>query len=333
MRRPSGFTLVSVLVTTAISGILAVLILAIVDNAAKVMVRGNALEAFEGIMRTTASVLANKTYCDHALRGANPATKIVYNVQDNPVGPPPGGNEVEIQNIYVQGDPNPHPIIYNYSNPNATAIVSRVAGSTLSNVYSSARVNYIRFRERNRGVGRSKFVYNGVEYDVYLGEVEIDVGGLSATPGGTIRRRIPYTAVVHPTNRTIDGCFQQDTSVNQLCRAMDGTYDPNSGTCTEVNQLANPIDCAYQCDPASGNPSAPTALCPGGMTDCPPSATCIKMFYVAGFDYTPGSTNNDPSRSDPVCACKNICWTAGASSSASSSAASSSAAPAAPSGN
>jgi len=328
-KRERGFTLISVLITTAIGGILAALILGLVDQASRMLVRGSALDVYEGVMRTTSGLLANKEYCGNALRGATPATQIVYNVHDNPVGPPPGGNEVNITNIYIQANPNPnHPIVDVYSNPGATALVSTVAGSSLNNIYGNVRVNYIRFREKERAVGRSILRFNGLDYVVYRGEIEIDVTGLSSTGGGTVRRRIPYHAVVHPVNRTIDGCYVQDSSVDYMCRSLGGTFNNVTQTCDNINANPAAINCQAECNPtnvAPPGPSAPTARCQDApaMTDCDtpsgPGFQCVPMYYVKGFNVV---TAGASTTADPICGCQRLCWTSsGATASAASTAA------------
>lgn len=320
MRNSKGFSLVSILVTTAIGGILAVVILTIIDTATRSMIRVTAMDNFESLIRTTAGVLANKQFCDNALRGATSADRIVYTVQESL----PPNNEVTIQNIYIQPT---------NAAANATVIMSAVAGSSLSSVYGSIRVASIRFREKEKGVGRGVLTLNGVNYTTYRGEVEIRLTGLGTSGADTVSRRIPLTVYVdrrvgQPTSDQIMGCYQQDGSVEYLCTSMGGNFDANTGICKNVNNT-NPVDCSAECN----NPGS--TICPDHMTNCgaaPPQQNCLKVYYMAGFDY-----DNITKKTTPICACRNACYSAsgaGASAAAATAAtatATATAAPAAPS--
>lgn len=314
MRSRSGYSLVSVLVVTAIGGIVAVMIMALIDNVTKVMMRGNVTDAFEGSVRTVAGVLSNPDYCDNALRGTNPGDRIVYPlaVANNPVGPPPGGNEVEIQNIFAQKDAD---------TPGATALMSSIVGNSLSMMSGGVSISSIRFRERTRQVGRGVMRRHGVDYDSYAGEIEIMInapGG--AVPGGVIRRTIPYNPFVDRTTREIVGCYTRDRSVQELCVSMGGIFDEENGSC---EAMINPR--AVRCDnvcagvrPTGGAPPHPPPHPPhykdGGwcMIACepyPPGVRKVKLYHLLGFDYI-SAVGTSPAQAVPLCACSVISFNA-----------------------
>ncbi len=298
----AGYSLVSVMVVTALGGIVAVMIMSLIDNVTKVMVRGNVADALEGTVRTVAAVLGSPDQCHFALRGATSGDKIVYNVQDNPPGPPPGGNEVDIENIFAQNAD---------ATVGATPVISTTVGSSLSMLSGGVVITSIRFRERTRQVGRGSIRRDGATYDTYAGEIEI----VATPPGGAAMRRVlPYTAVVDRTTRTIEFCYIRDTSMQNLCEQMGGTYDPENGTC-EAMINAGTVRCDNVCAGVTDVVPVPPEFQAGGycVQGCPavinmhPDDGCVRLFHLLGFDYDPPA-GSFGARSWPMCACTPICF-------------------------
>lgn len=311
MKRNSGYSLISVLVVTAIGGVLAVAIMALIDNMSRVMVRANVAGVVEHTIGTVASILGNAEYCDNSLRGAGPGDKLVYNVQDNPVGPPPGGNEIEIQNIFAQEVDN---------TPGATAVISTVAGNPLSFLGGGSRVQSIRFRERSRGVGRGRVQKDGLMFDSYAGEIELMINA----PGGTIVRVIPLTVIVDETTRVIEGCYVRDRTIQALCNSMGGTFDPANGSCRE---MINPVtvDCQGVCSglaapymPGSQYPDAPVnpprrgGYCARVCDDTGAGSSlekAVPVYHLLGFRTISHAGGPDgAATSAPICACTTVIY-------------------------
>lgn len=297
MRRfSSGYSVLEILVVTAIGGVIAVMIMAIIDNMTQVMVRGNVVESLEGTFRTVSGVLTNTRLCSNSLRGpGGPGDKLTWDPDSVP--------ELTISEIYSQESDN---------TPGAAPILSAVPGNSLSRIYGGVSVTSIKLREKTPGVGRGTLRQNGIVYTTIAAEIEIMVsapGG--AIAGGVVRRVIPYTALVNPVGGAIDGCYVRDNAVQTLCNSMGGTYNNLSGNCKE---LINPtkVECDQVCnDPTqTGNYLSNGGRC---VQNCPPGAgtpgsKCIRLDHLLGFEYVAPATQNDPATSRPLCACTRVCF-------------------------
>lgn len=292
MRRQKGYSLISVLVVTAIGAVLTVAVMALIDNLSRLMLRARVVDALETTITTVATVLGNPQTCDNALRGAGPGDKIVYTVFDNPEGPPPGGNEVDIQNIFAQEADN---------TPGATAIISTIAGSELSRM-GGGRVRSIRFREQRRAVGRGRLRKDGNVYNSYAGEVEIRV----QTPTGMMEKVLPLTVIQDPNTFVIEGCYVRDRSMQALCNSMGGAYDPANGSCRQMMNRS-PVNCEIVC---SNGPTGNTAYAGGfciracGDTGLgSPLEKAVPVYHVIGFEYKRHVGGTGAATAMPICAC------------------------------
>lgn len=282
-----GFTLLSVLIATAVTGILAVIIMTIIDNTTRVMVRGNVQESFDGVSRTVASVLANRDLCDRAIRGAGINDLVTFN--------PP--TAAEITNIFVAplgGNPPPSSILF-VNMP----------------VFGDVRVSNIQFQELQTGVGRGTIQTSAGLRNTYKGEIIIRLANNANNVGGSLVRRIPLSVVVNGGNQ-IEGCLLKSSEIQTLCASMGGTYDPGSKTCTNINPDGT-TDCPAACDPIANGPAVsnppPDDKCPGRHETCryPPNIDdfhCYRIYYVDGFRTDPAN----PGRSYPQCQCRAVCY-------------------------
>lgn len=299
MNRSAGYSLISVVIVTAIGGIIAIMVMALIDNMTQVMVRGTATEAVDGVMSLISTTIGNPDTCGRALRGATATDKLAYTVQDNPVGPPPGGNEIDIPNIFVmRNDVDPPP---------TDPIASMVPGSTYSMFGGGVTVSSIRFREKRRGVGRTTMRKQGVDYNVYAGEIEVTVTApAGALPGGSTRRTIPYNPIVDTTTNLIEGCYVRDRSMQELCEAMSGEFRAEENTCEAMINSTN-VSCSQVCGGVPDSGGTCVQPCPPPPLPNPPGhGPHFKLFHVVGFDYIPPSPTQPGATAIPRCACSII---------------------------
>jgi hypothetical protein len=277
----NGFTLISVLIASAITGIVAVIVMTIIDNTTRVMVRGSVQDNFDGLVRTATAVLANRDLCSQALRGADD-TELVEFIPGAPAN---------ITNIFIKplgaGAPAPVSIL-----------------SVNQQVYGGFRIGSIQFNEIQAGVGQGNTRTPGGMRKTYKGEVIIRMAdppaGHSALHGGSLVRRIPLTAVVSDDDK-IEGCLLQPGEVQSLCDSMGGTYDTNTKTCTNINS-DGAIDCQTECT------TPPFTNCPERLTTCmaPPDVDnyyCFRIFLMKGIN-----TTATPGRAIPICECRSVCY-------------------------
>ncbi len=276
MNRSAGYSIVTVLMATAIASVMLVAILFIVDIVSTTIARNTAVDNIEAAMRTIQGIVANRDLCDNALRLNSPVQKVPFLPNDPPATPP---TEAPINRIYLQRSDG---------EAGATIVLSR--GGTIGPGYT---VQNIALRERNQGNGRGQIALEGVNMRTYAAEIVIDIRG----GPGMKRRTIPYNVVVHPTGDVVHRCYQ-DSSVEFLCEQLGGTYQ--GGTCQGILSETE-SDCLTLLR-AEGPP-------PAG-NDCPADPPlseglqCDNVYYVAGF-----SIDGPDINSKPICRCQKVCRT------------------------
>lgn len=264
--------MIGVLIATAITGVMVVTILILVDQVSKSISRSNGLDAIESAVRTVQGIIANKDLCDNALRGANSSLRITFNC------PPatPNCNPVDVQNIYAQ-------------RVNSNSVTSVLRKN--QNLGSGITVTSITFSERVDNVGRGTMILNGVTHYTFAGQIALRFGGTSFSQRDRI---IPYNAVVSTVDNTIQRCYQ-DSSVQYMCEQLGGSYDVSNGNCTGLLSATDLPDC-----------QADLAGKPGDCdTTAIPNASCTNLYYLAGFNPGGGGTGN--LNATPLCRCQRIC--------------------------
>lgn len=282
MKRQKGYSLVSVLVATAIVGIALAGVLFVVDLVSSTVARNAATNEVEAAIRTVQSIVAGKELCDNALRGATSSTYVTFNPGNAPYPALPARNEGTIDNIFLQR-----------SNGEAGATRILFTGMTIGLGY---RVQRMAIAERVPGQGRGVLNLSGTDYETYAAEIIIEFVNLAGGHTSGMRTRmIPINIVVNRggdgTARTADDqivrCYQ-DSSVQYLCEQLGGTYQ--NGNCVGVLSDTQ-ADCRAQLNGQAGD-------CPDNAN---PNIECNKIYYVAGFNS--GGAND----SRPQCRCQLVC--------------------------
>jgi hypothetical protein len=294
-----GFSLISVLIASAVTGILALIIMTVIDHTTRVMVRGNAQDALDGMVRTVTAVLNNRDLCNRALRGAGVNTLIDYTLLTANAVPP--ANEVNIARIYI-------------NHPPPSTVPPNIILQLNQQIFSGIRVGAIIFREIQPGVGRGEYRASTGNQRTYAGEVVIRLGDPNRQLlGGTLERRIPVTVRAWDVNGDgfdeIDGCLVHSDQVEVMCRSMGGTFEPASKTCTGMNPAGN-TNCQTECNNNAGGGG--TGPCPGGLTTCkdpdpnPGVANwiyCYRIYVAKGINVPVGGGS-----AVPACQCQMICY-------------------------
>lgn len=287
LKRSLGYSLVSVLVATAIVSIALSGVLYVVDMIASTVARSNAEDNVEAAVKTVQGIVANRDLCNNALRGANAADKVEF----NPVGC--AASTVPIPRVYLQRQDN---------EANATLVLSNGGA-----VGFGSRVDQMFLRERVPCQGRGQVRIGTVNMTTYATELVIVFGGDGSgrTTGGMRSRSVPISVVTHPGpdgvpatgDDYIDRCYQ-DSSSQYLCEQLGGSYTAGGG-CRAVLQ-ATDVDCRQQ---LAGRPED----CPDSEpnVDVPNNVRCQNFYYVVGFQNDPA--NPDRPNSRPICRCQRIC--------------------------
>ncbi len=244
-KKNRGVSMISMLFAMAITGVLIVAVMLIVDQVTRAIARNNANDLVEVAVRTIQGIVTNKDLCDNALRGAGPNAKLNFN----------GGPDIPVDRIYAQ------------TSADIVAGRNTLVLRNGSNIGAGYRVEEMVFGKRPGDVGQPLTV-GGVAYTTYAGQIRIRITG-----GGSMRDRfIPYNAVVNDAGNSIDRCYQ-DSSVQFMCEQLGGSWDAAAGQCT---RLLNKIqtDCRVVLGP---NPPS----CPLGD---PPATKCTKLFFISGFN-------------------------------------------------
>lgn len=284
LKRSPGFSVISVLVATAIVSIALSGVLFVVDLIATTVARNNAEDAIEAAVRTVQGIVTNRDLCNNALRGANGSDKIEF----NPVGC--GVTEVNVNRILLQKTDD---------GSRATMVLN-----TGGNVGFGFRVSRMFIREKVPCEGRGTINVENGSYRTYAAELvmEFTGDGSRRTLGGVRSRAVPINIVTAPgpdsalgtPDDVIDRCYQ-DTSTQHLCEQLGGSYEPQGG-CRAILQ-ATDIDCQFQ---LAGKPGE----------DCPPApdpatnVRCQNFYYVVGFGDV---TNATRPNARPICKCQRIC--------------------------
>lgn len=282
MRRSPGFSVISVLVATAIVSIALSGVLFVVDLIATTVARNNAEDAIEAAVRTVQGIVTNRDLCNNALRGANGSDKIEF----FPVGC--GVTEVPFSRLLLQKTDD---------GSRATMVLN-----TGGNIGFGFRVSRMAIREKVPCEGRGTINVEGGSYRTYAAELVLEFTGDGSrrTLGGMRARTVPINIVTAPgpdnalntPDDVIDRCYQ-DTSTQHLCEQLGGSYEPTGG-CRAILQ-ATDMDCQ--------------ANLAGQTGDCPPSpdpstnVRCQNFYYVVGFD----SNNATRPNVRPLCKCQKIC--------------------------
>lgn len=276
VKRSAGYSLITVLIATAIVSITLAAVLFIVDMVSTAIARSSATDQIESAIRTVQGMVSSRDLCDNALR-MNSASQMVPFNPGNPATP---NYEAPINRIYLQKEDN---------EPGSTAVLMR--GGQVGVGYT---VNNISLRERVAGQGRGTLTLGAVTYGTYAAEIVIDIFGGS----GMRRRSIPYNAVVHPGGDNVlysgdDYVFKcyQDSSVQYLCEQLGGTYV--GGVCNGVLSDTE-VNCKGQLEAAG--------VAGGDCPDDPVGIQCDDIYYVVGFTLnTPGENSR------PICRCQKVC--------------------------
>ncbi len=283
LKRNSGYSLISVLVATAIVSIALSGVMFIVDLITTTVARNKAEDNVEGAVRTIQGIVANRDLCNNALRDTDAGTRIRY----NPVGC--ATVEVPVPRIYLQSQDN---------DPNATQVLS--TGGTVGFGY---RVRRMALRERVACQGRGEITADGIIKKTYAAELvlEFEGDGTQTTVGALRARTVPISVVTHPgpdgaletADDVIDRCYQ-DSSAQYLCEQLGGSYSPTGG-CVAILRGAD-ISCQ--------------SILAGSVNDCPPdppgqpaNVCCQRFYYVVGF----ANVNLTRPNARPLCKCQRIC--------------------------
>ncbi|MGE4131402.1 MAG: hypothetical protein AB7F86_07170 [Bdellovibrionales bacterium] len=307
----TGYSLVSVLVASALLGFVVVGVTSLIDTVTKAMARASITQVVEAAVRSVQAVVANEELCGNALRGpGGSGDRLVYL-------PANWGTDLPVDSIYVQR---------RSADPNATLLlkvgqsVSDPASPTGRILVKSAADGGIVFRERVPGQGRLRVEQSpGRFLTVMEGEIVIrfDVatgagaGGNNTVTnplvlsGGAIReKRIPYNAVIDESTNRLTKCYQESAQ-EAICLQLGGTYVANAPAGqNRCQRLLKPFDF-----PDCGAPVADGGIQGDATLDCPgtspgtPPESCTKFYFVEGYR----QHLNTDAAAEPICRCQWIC--------------------------